>query len=76
MYARMPYVKPSVATRQLGIDRRTLKKWADDGFISYIRPGGRGQRLQDCASHADDESLHVQTALAVGILSVRRTACF
>ena len=46
----MPYVKPSVATRQLGIDRRTLKKWADDGFISYIQPGGRGQRLYDLSS--------------------------
>ena len=46
----MPYVKPSVATRQLGIDRRTLKKWADDGFISYIQPGGRGQRLYDITS--------------------------
>ena len=47
---KMPYVKPSVATRQLGIDRRTLKKWADDGFISYIQPGGRGQRLYDIDS--------------------------
>ena len=46
----MPYVKPSVATRQLGIDRRTLKKWADDGFIDYIQPGGRGQRLYDITS--------------------------
>ena len=46
----MPYVKPSVATRQLGIDRRTLKKWADEGFISYIQPGGRGQRLYDITS--------------------------
>ena len=46
----MPYVKPSVATRQLGIDRRTLKKWADNGFIRYIQPGGRGQRLYDTTS--------------------------
>lgn len=44
------YVKPSVATRQLGVDRRTLKKWADNGFISYIQPGGRGQRLYDLSS--------------------------
>ena len=46
----MVHVKPSVALSQLGIDRRTLKRWADDGCIKYIQPGGRGPRLYDMDS--------------------------
>ena len=48
------YVKPGKAERQLNVDRRTLKKWADKGFIKCIQPGGKGQRLYDVSSVTGD----------------------
>jgi predicted site-specific integrase-resolvase len=44
------YVKPSVAEKRLGVTRATLKKWVKLGYISCIRPGGKGQRLFDLSS--------------------------
>lgn len=44
------YVKPKQAVKQLGVDRRTLKHWAESGHIKYIQPGGKGQRLYDVTS--------------------------
>jgi predicted site-specific integrase-resolvase len=44
------YVKPSVAEKRLGVTRATLKKWVKKGYISCIRPGGKGQRLYDLSS--------------------------
>lgn len=71
----MSYVKPSVATKQLGIDRRTLKKWADAGFIRYIQPGGRGQRLYDTNSinnnHAASEPSSA-VSIVYGRVSTRK----
>lgn len=45
------YVKPGVAEKQLGVDRRTLQKWAQSGIIRSIQPGGAGrERLFDVSS--------------------------
>lgn len=45
------YVKPGVAERALGVDRRTLFKWSQSGGINCIQPGGEhGQRLYDLNS--------------------------
>lgn len=44
------YVKPGVAERALGVDRRTLKRWAAWGGITSIQPGGKGQHLYDLNS--------------------------
>lgn len=47
------YVKPGVAESVLGVDRRTLFKWSQNGDIKFIQPGGaRGQRLYDLNSVA------------------------
>ena len=47
------YVKPGVAESALGVDRRTLFKWAQSGDIKFIQPGGaHGQRLYDLNSVA------------------------
>lgn len=44
------YVKPKAAEAHFGVDRRTLKKWADSGHISCFQPGGSGQRLYDIST--------------------------
>ena len=44
------YVKPGIAEQVLGVDRRTIQKWADEGLIKSLRPGGKGQRLYDVSS--------------------------
>ena len=45
------YVKPNVAEKQLGVDRRTLQKWAASGTIRSVQPGGVGrERLYDVSS--------------------------
>ena len=45
------YVKPNVAEKQLGVDRRTLQKWAASGAIRSVQPGGVGrERLYDVSS--------------------------
>lgn len=41
------YVKPGAAEKALGVERRTLQKWAEEGLIKSLRPGGKGQRLYD-----------------------------
>ena len=41
------FVKPKQAEAVFGVHRRTLKKWADDGHIKSLRPGGAGQTLFD-----------------------------
>jgi len=44
------FVRPGVAEVQLGVNRRTLLKWADAGAIKYIQPGGEGERRYDVDS--------------------------
>lgn len=44
------YVKPGAAELALGVERRTLQKWAEEGLIKSLRPGGKGQRLYDVSS--------------------------
>lgn len=44
------YAKPGEAERLYGVDRRTLKRWADCGSIRSIQPGGVGQRLYDVSA--------------------------
>ena len=44
------YVKPKAAEAHFGVDRRTLKKWADSGHIRCFQPGGSGQRLYDISA--------------------------
>ena len=71
----MAYVKPAVAVRQLGVDRRTLKRWADEGLIKYIQPGGRGQRLYDIISVESNRSDHPNppsTSVIYGRVSTRK----
>ena len=46
------FVKPAEAEKSFGVGRRTLKKWAADGHIRYLRPGGSGQWLFDISSVA------------------------
>lgn len=51
MQAPPRYVKPGVAEKQLGVDRRTLQKWARTGAIRSVQPGGVGrERLYDVGS--------------------------
>jgi len=47
---RPRYVKPGIAEVELGVERRTLRKWADEGLIKSLQPGGKGQRLYDVSS--------------------------
>lgn len=44
------YVKPKVAEQILGVNRRTLQKWAESGAIQYFRPGGSGPWMYDVHS--------------------------
>ena len=44
------FVKPKAAEAHFGVDRRTLKKWADSGHIRCFQPGGSGQRLYDIST--------------------------
>jgi putative resolvase len=46
------YVKPGEAERVYGVDRRTLKRWAESGHLRSIQPGGVGQRLYDVSTAA------------------------
>ena len=41
------FVKPAVAEKHFGVDRRTLKKWVERGHIQSVRPGDVGPRLYD-----------------------------
>lgn len=43
----MPYVKTKIAREHLNVSNQTLRKWADEGKIPYIRIGERGTRLYD-----------------------------
>ena len=44
------FVKPKQAEQIFGVHRRTLKKWADEGHIKSLRPGGSGQTLFDVST--------------------------
>ena len=44
------YVKPKAAEAHFGIDRRTLRKWADAGHIRFFQAGEGKQRLYDISS--------------------------
>ena len=44
------YVKPKAAEAHFGVDRRTLRKWADAGHIRFFQPGESAQRLYDISS--------------------------
>ena len=44
------YVKPNAAEAHFGIDRRTLRKWADAGHIRFFQAGEGKQRLYDISS--------------------------
>eukprot|EP00966_Prymnesium_polylepis_P002575 59197-Prymnesium_polylepis.1 len=46
------FVKPKQAEAVFGVHRRTLKKWADEGHIKSLRPGGSGQTLFDISTAA------------------------
>ena len=65
------YVKPGVAERVLGVERRTLQKWADEGLIKSLRPGGKGQRLYDVSSVGVEAPTLPPTASAVNVIYAR-----
>ena len=44
------FVKPKQAEAVFGVHRRTLRKWADEGHIKSMRPGGCGQTLYDIST--------------------------
>ena len=44
------FVKPKQAEAVFGVHRRTLKKWANDGHIKSLQPGGVGQILFDIST--------------------------
>jgi putative resolvase len=46
------FIKASEASKVLGVDRRTLKCWAEKGYIQHIRPGGKAHRLYNVSSVA------------------------
>jgi putative resolvase len=48
------YVKPSIASKELGVSVQTLRIWADEGKIKYIRGAGNG-RLYDTSSITNKE---------------------
>jgi putative resolvase len=54
MHPTSRYVKPGLAEKQFGVDRRTLQKWAEAGAIRSVQPGGVGrERLYDVSSLGD-----------------------
>ena len=52
----MSYVKPAEASKKLGISVQTLRIWADDDKIKYIRGPGNG-RLYDITSITKEPEL-------------------
>ena len=44
------WVTSAVACQQLGVARHTLTRWADEGRIRCLRPGGTGNRKFDVSS--------------------------
>lgn len=68
MHAQPPrFVKPGVAERQLGVDRRTLQKWAESGVLRSVQPGGPGrERLYDVAGFGVATSSAATTEPALG----------
>ena len=49
------YVPSRKACLELGVHANTLRKWADEGKIRYIRTAG-GKRLYDCSSIEQNSS--------------------
>ena len=50
------YVKPAEASKKIGISVQTLRNWADEGKIKYIRTPGNG-RLYDVNSITKESQL-------------------
>ena len=44
------WLKSAEACRRLGVGRQTLTKWAEEGRIRILRPGGKGNRQFDISS--------------------------
>ena len=44
------FVKPAVAEKHFGVDRRTLKKWVRSGHLKSIRPGNVGPWMFDIST--------------------------
>ena len=44
------YIPPLMLTKQFNVTSGTLRKWAEDGKIRYLRPNGNGRRLY----HSED----------------------
>jgi excisionase family DNA binding protein len=61
--AATDWVTSGAACRALGIDRRTLVKWADQGRIRTLRPGGTGNRRFDLSSILPEKAGGAQTDL-------------
>lgn len=62
------FVKPAEAEQSFGVGRRTLKKWAADGHIRYLRPGGSGQWLFDISSVTTSANL-VSAGVATAVVA-------
>ena len=74
------FVSPIVASRILGVERKTLSNWADGGAIKYIRAGGpHGKRLhhteKDCTT-CQASSLPVPPPLKMRLQQVALSMSF
>ena len=52
------WVSSAKASSALGVSRATLVKWADEGRIRFIRPGGKGHRRLDVTSVLPEAEAH------------------
>ena len=50
IHNKMPYVKSKIACKELGVSDATLRNWAKQGRIKFIRNGERSCRLYDIES--------------------------
>jgi predicted site-specific integrase-resolvase len=59
------FVKPKKAEEVFGVHRRTLKRWAEEGLIKFLRPGGTGQTLYDVSTATNESHKATLTDTAV-----------
>ena len=63
------YVKPAAAEQYYGVDRRTIKKWARNGTIKYMRPTPNGQWLYGIS---DGDTSNGYVSVIYGRVSTRK----
>jgi putative resolvase len=65
------YVKPKAAEVHFGVDRRTLRKWADAGHIRFFEGAGK-HRLYDVSASGGAPTTNTTNSVTVGTDGVER----